>query len=474
MSEPIFFYNQNKDPDPNQKNHFFLTQIQTLLLCILVTGLMQLANHLSIYLIYCCPIFFFLAFLQYCLCWRPKKDMTVCFNIYNCIMFIVCFPIFYGVFFGVFHPTAKLEFTKVEDCQIIGQLTDWIEHFEKYSILYVNFKYQGQQYLGQTCASDQNQGKVASPIYPYLFYYKYDVFPCGSDNKDYTDTNDSRLLLQNQNQEVNLNQRLLAVGGGGGGSGTGSRSSSGGGSSGQNSNNHSGEESNGASQEQGNSEQNGSSGSGCSRSYLWSKVKLASWLCLPHNFNVEQYMKPQACYFQFFSGQNAESNGLNRSAMKDQYNFPLISYEPQAYYRQIDLIVLILFSYYNWIMSFNSIFQYTSNAMLKRFRKINRVSSEINEQNQQNLNKIQCNNINADQQIQNAYIINEAISQQEYQKDFVKSQFQNQYQLNEEQFNQLQTQSQSNQVIPMVYINNNIQQNDINQNVANYQNNPLL
>ncbi|EAR92396.3 transmembrane protein, putative (macronuclear) [Tetrahymena thermophila SB210] len=89
---------------------------------------------------------------------------------------------------------------------MVGQLKDWIEWNEKYSILYINFEYKGQQYLGQACASDQFQGNTYSSICPYKFYNKYDSLSCGADNTNNTDANDTRLLLQDQSNNISINQ----------------------------------------------------------------------------------------------------------------------------------------------------------------------------------------------------------------------------------------------------------------------------
>ncbi|KAL4473703.1 hypothetical protein ABPG74_022567 [Tetrahymena malaccensis] len=350
---PTFFYNQNKDPDPDVKGHFFITQIQNLFLAILITALMQLSNHLAIYLIYCCPIYFFIICIQWFVFWKPEDDLTRCFNIFNGIMFVVCVPIFFGVFFAVFHPTASLEFTKVQNCQMIGQLSDWIEHTEKYSILYINFEYEGKQYLGSACASNFYQAKTASPILPYQFYYKYDDIQCGPIDGNDTSPQYHRFLSQSyQNQtKINYNERILRTGGGGGGGG---HSSGGGRSGGSRSSSRSG---------------SSSSSSSCHRTYKWSLVKIASWLCLDNDFDIEDYMEPQSCYVNFFTGNKAVLNGILRSEMKQSYNFPLISYQSQAYYPEVDIVCLIIFTYYNWILSFNSLFQYSANFFIKRVRK---------------------------------------------------------------------------------------------------------
>ncbi|KAL4504017.1 hypothetical protein ABPG72_022647 [Tetrahymena utriculariae] len=126
-------------------------------------------------------------------------------------MFVICVPIFFGVFFAVFNPTASLEFTQVQNCQMIGQLRDWIEHYEKYSILYVNFEYEGKKYLGSACASNFYQAKTTSPFLPYKFYYKYDDIQCGPTDGNRTSPQYHRLLPQySLNQtEINSNRRIL-------------------------------------------------------------------------------------------------------------------------------------------------------------------------------------------------------------------------------------------------------------------------
>ncbi|EAR92384.2 transmembrane protein, putative (macronuclear) [Tetrahymena thermophila SB210] len=345
---PTFFYNENKDPDPDVKGHFFITQIQTLLVAIFITAMMQFSNHLAAYLIYCCPMYFFIVFIQWFAFWRPEADLTLPYNIYNIIMFVICLPVFFGVFFAVFHPTASLEFKQAQNCQLVGQLSKWIEFNEKYSILYINFEYEGKQYLGQACASNYNDAKTIAPVFPYKFYYKYDQIACGPLDGNNTAPQYHRLLsYKNLNStQVNRNERILRTGGGGGhSSGGGSSSSSGSHSSSR------------------------SSTSSCYRDYKWSYVKIASWLCEDRDFDIEEYTTPKSCYVNFFSGDKAYQNGQQRAFMRDSYNFPLIAYKERAYYPQADLVCLILFSYYNWILSFNSIFQYTANYILKKIRR---------------------------------------------------------------------------------------------------------
>ncbi|EAR88371.2 transmembrane protein, putative (macronuclear) [Tetrahymena thermophila SB210] len=159
------------DKYKESNTHFILTQFQTILVAVFVTGMMQLSNHLSIYLIYYCPIYFLLMALYYFIWWRNNQIYSPCFNLYNFFLFVICLSVFYGVFFGVFHNTAKIEFQKAQNCQIIGQYKAKTG-YENYSLLYVNFEYEGQQYLGQACASDQNQGKIAQSIQPYVFFQK--------------------------------------------------------------------------------------------------------------------------------------------------------------------------------------------------------------------------------------------------------------------------------------------------------------
>ncbi|EAR92382.2 transmembrane protein, putative (macronuclear) [Tetrahymena thermophila SB210] len=353
---PVFIYNKNYDT-PDTKDHFFATQIQTLVLAIFITGMMQLSNHLAIYLIYCCPMYFFIVLLQWLVFWKPKRDLSFGFNIYNLVMFIICLPIFFGVFFAVFHPTASLEFKQAQNCQLIGKQSKWIEFTEKYSILYINFEYEGKQYLGQACASNFYQADTTDPIFPYQFYYKYDKVQCGPIDKNFTDPQyPNRMLSQNDIHLPNSynNQRILKRGGGsrGGGSRGSSRSSS------------------------------------CYRSYLWSKVKIASWLCMDSDFDEEDYMQPQSCYVNFFNGDMAAQNGEQRQAMKDQNSFPLIAFKSHAYFPEIDLVCLIIFSYYNWILSFNSLFQYPAYYLLKKISNKNNqkvIPLEIQPQQQQSI-----------------------------------------------------------------------------------------
>ncbi|EAR92383.2 transmembrane protein, putative (macronuclear) [Tetrahymena thermophila SB210] len=286
-------------------------------------------------------------------------------------MFIICLPIFFGVFFAVFHPTASLEFKQAQNCQLIGKQSKWIEFTEKYSILYINFEYEGKQYLGQACASNFYQAETSNPIFPYQFYYKYDKVQCGpidgnSTNPQYP----NRMLSQNYLNQTNpyYNQRILL----------------------RNRNGRS-------SLSRGNSRS-----SACYRSYLWSKVKIASWLCIGNEFDEEDYMEPKSCYVNFFNGDIATLNGMQRLAMKDQNSFPLVAFKSHAYFPEIDLVCLIIFSYYNWILSFNSLFQYTAFYLLKKISNKNNqkvIPLEIQQQSiQQELQQNQQQPIQQEQQ----------------------------------------------------------------------------
>ncbi|KAL4504016.1 hypothetical protein ABPG72_022646 [Tetrahymena utriculariae] len=327
-SPTVFVYNQNYEV-PDIKSHFFATQIQTLILVIFITAMMQYSNHLALYLIYCCPIYFFLAFIQWLVFWKPKRDLSFGFNIYNLIMFIICSPIFFGVIFGIFHPTASLEFKQAQNCQVIGKQSNWIGFTEKYSIIYINFEYEGKQYLGQACASNLYQAKTSSPILPYKFYYKFDRIQCGPIDGNSTDPQYyNRILSQNYfNQNIQHNNyRTLK------------RSRSGGRSS--------------------RSRRRGSSSDSCNRSYLWVKVKIASWLCMENELDVEDYMEPQSCYVNFFNGDKAVQNGILRASLKDQQNFPrqhislMLTYLKQIQFVQLYLPITI--GYYHLILYFSN------------------------------------------------------------------------------------------------------------------------
>ncbi|KAL4473702.1 hypothetical protein ABPG74_022566 [Tetrahymena malaccensis] len=232
---PVFIYNQNYGV-PDAKYHFFATQIQTLIMGIIIT---------------------------------------------------VCSPIFLGVFFGVFHPTASLEFNQAQNCQLIGKQSKWIEFTEKYSILYINFEYDGKQYLGQACASNFYQAEIVNPILPYSFYYKFDKIQCGPIDGNSTDPQyHNRILSLNQLNENQLEENKRVLKSRGGGRSSGSRGHS-------------------------------SGSTTCKRSYRWSNVKIASWLCTDSEIDEEDYIQPQSCYVNFFDGDKAVQNGILRAPMKD-------------------------------------------------------------------------------------------------------------------------------------------------------------
>ncbi|EAR87146.2 transmembrane protein, putative (macronuclear) [Tetrahymena thermophila SB210] len=269
--------------------------------------------------------------------WKPKKDLTRYYNCYNFCMFFLGGSIFCVSFFLFMNPTASLTFIKANNCQVIGQQKNYIEQAEKYSILYINFEYQGKQFLGQACSSDLNQSDVFDGLGPYKFYYKHDQISCGSEDESFKQHSKNRIFQEDQKNEANENYRFLGADIG-----------------------------DDADIDEGESIDRGLL---CKKDYLWSNVKIASWLCLPNNFNIADYMEPQSCFVNFFEGERAFQSGIDRAPMRDQNNFPLISYEQQAYYPKTHLICIIIFTYYNWILSLNTIFQYTSNAILKILQK---------------------------------------------------------------------------------------------------------
>ncbi|KAL4504018.1 hypothetical protein ABPG72_022648 [Tetrahymena utriculariae] len=110
-------------------------------------------------------------------------------------------------------------------------------------------------------------------------------------------------------------------------------------------------------------------------------------------------MEPQDCYVNFFNGNKAFQSGILRSALKDQYNFPLVAYQSHAYFPQADLVCLILFSYYNWILSFNSLFLYTTNYILQQIKKFKKKMITLELLSKHNANPIQLYQTN--QELQN-------------------------------------------------------------------------
>ncbi|KAL4496319.1 hypothetical protein ABPG73_007769, partial [Tetrahymena malaccensis] len=304
--------------------HFLLTQVQTLIVSIVITYLMQYSNYLAIYLVYCCPAYFFFVLVQYFYFWRYRYDqLKIRLNQHNRILAVVFAGIFYGIYFGVFNATASLEFQQAQNCQIEGQFNLLFNGNEKYSILYLNFEFENQNYLGMACASNQNEGNISSFVSPFKFYsYKNvsSVIICS--------TSTNRFLITSQHQDY------------------------------------------------------------CTDNYTTSQIKLASWLCINRKFDLDELMKPQPCYVNFF-GDKAKQNGLERNNLLGVMEFPLISYSLHAYFPKLDLIFLIIFCYYNALLTLNSIFQYSTDFML--IKCINK--QQQNQQQQQQQNKDQEQNL---------------------------------------------------------------------------------
>ncbi|EAR92395.1 transmembrane protein, putative (macronuclear) [Tetrahymena thermophila SB210] len=321
---------KTKKPNKNFSS-FLVIQLQCLLVAIITTGLMQLSNHLAIYLIYCCPMYFLIVFIQYACCWYGEYKFSFFFDLCSFVVFIVSLPVFFGIFFGCFHPTASVELVQAQNCQMIGQLSNFIENTEKYSILYINFEYEGQKYLGQACASNFHESHIFNKIPAYLFYSKYEGINCGPTDGNRTDPQYpySRFLSQDNINQIDVEdkQRFLA---------------------------------------------RISTAAGCSRDYKWSQVKIASWLCQSRGYDVEKLMEPQSCYVNFYKGIKAVESGIQRSPMRDSSNFPLITYQPSAYFPVSDLVCLIVFTYYSWILSLSCIFHRTTKCILRKIKQRNK------------------------------------------------------------------------------------------------------
>ncbi|KAL4513010.1 hypothetical protein ABPG72_017695 [Tetrahymena utriculariae] len=98
----------------------------------------------------------------------------------------------------------------------------------------------------------------------------------------------------------------------------------------------------------------------CTDDYKYQKL-----VFMDRGFDLDKFMKPQPCYVNFYV-QNAQQNGLQRLSLKEVKDCAIISYSSHAYYPQIDLVCLSIFSYYNFLLPLNAIFQNSTNFILER------------------------------------------------------------------------------------------------------------
>ena len=91
---------------------------------------------------------------------------------------------------------------------------------------------------------------------------------------------------------------------------------------------------------------------------------MPSWFCYEHvnkhkqnEAYFEEFTRPKKCYFMKY-----HHPVLNDSIpLKNSNNFYMVVFDYPLYFPKIDMIMLIIFGYIPFLISFNCIFQFSSN-----------------------------------------------------------------------------------------------------------------
>ncbi|KAL4473709.1 hypothetical protein ABPG74_022573 [Tetrahymena malaccensis] len=299
-----------------QVKHFGLTNALIIIAGGLITLGFTYQNRLFDLFLACLPILFLYMLIEYYLIWKKKLEFSRKFRCFNLSLILITLPTFVALYYIFYYESTSYQFEKVDNCQIVGKISSNLESNENYSILYVDFEYQGQKLLGYACSSNQYQGLISEKIKPGIFYNQGDAIPCNK-RKNQTEYIQSFLGQDVQSQESVPTQQsqLKKV----------------------------------YSQIYTRGE--------CSLPYSFSSVKLPSWYCLEKNFDLEKYMKPQSCYMNLYKHEAfALKNGINRENLRSSSDFAAITFSSPNYYPKLDLVLLVMFLYYPFIISLNLIF----------------------------------------------------------------------------------------------------------------------
>lgn len=112
--------------------------------------------------------------MEYHLYWKRRPESSFLYNFLHMLMIFIFLPIFFGIYFGIFHETAKLTFEKVENCEMVGVFASNTHTVETYQIMYINFDYKGETYLGVGCSSKFYNSGTSQIILPYKNIYNGD------------------------------------------------------------------------------------------------------------------------------------------------------------------------------------------------------------------------------------------------------------------------------------------------------------
>ncbi|KAL4455447.1 hypothetical protein ABPG74_012599 [Tetrahymena malaccensis] len=237
-----------------------------------------------------------------------SQDCKYACLIFNLVLSFLTLPIFLGVYFGIFNPTHSLPYEKVENCQVIGMAPMAQPSYEIYTILYVDFEYEKQKFLGYACTSNQQQN-----LNNYFTVSKGDNIPCDSvgDSYDTPYNKRVRLLSFQKKSEMDIKQqsskRYL--------------------------------------RERGYCRY---VGKGKLSTYNFSNIKLSSWMCQPRNKETyEQLTQERVCYINFREiRERSYQNSKNRLNLRESYYFAIVEFDIPVYYPRLGLIALIIICFY--------------------------------------------------------------------------------------------------------------------------------
>ncbi|KAL4503026.1 hypothetical protein ABPG72_014255 [Tetrahymena utriculariae] len=236
-----------------------------------------------------------------------RNCQSGCFA-FNIVFSFITLPIFLGVYFGIFNPIHSIAYEKVENCQVIGIAPMAQPSYEIYTILYVDFEYEQQKFLGYACTSNQWQN-----INNYFSISKGDSIPCDNVGASYDTPYNKRVRLlryqQKQDQEFKQQGRKRYL------------------------------------RQRGNCRQAGKSKVS---PYNFSNIKLASWMCQPRNKETyETLIKQRTCYINFREKrEKSYQNSKNRLNLRETYYFAIVEFELPVYYPRLGLIALIILCFY--------------------------------------------------------------------------------------------------------------------------------
>ncbi|KAL4449628.1 hypothetical protein ABPG74_007451 [Tetrahymena malaccensis] len=372
--------------------HYFWTEVQGLAAFVIINYLLFGITSAVGYIYLWMPVLFLYMIFQLALCWNPNFNQRLIFNMCSCSVFVICLPTFAWFYLNVFSPIIFLDLKQVENCVASGILKTSLDGIEAYSLLYVEYTQEGNQYLGSACLTNQFQANYYNLVSPFRFYKYNDTFDCGPGIVDQpitkTNNKNSKNEFQKSFYDYDFNQEKYKP------YGTQSQIVIGvKGEYNRNSN-------------QTTSYNNkygyryhpypyyGKSDYGiCLQNYTFSRVKIPTWMCGQDTQDFKTLTTPKTCYVLYYGwDQNmSQQNAKNYQNQREQSELAVISFDKDIYYPKRVLTFIILFFYYPLILSLNSFFQYSTDwafeKVEKRKQKQQSNPNDLNEYSQINNNQ---------------------------------------------------------------------------------------